>query len=95
MYMVVSRWEAIPGMEDEFRRRSQPVRESMRSQPGVVFLESIFDGKTAIAVHAYETEDAYRRIVQDPDGPFAKAVAVHRLEEVARFVGSERGETVE
>jgi hypothetical protein len=94
MYLVVSKWEALPGKESEVQERARQVRKTLRSQPGCVMVESIYNGKNALAVHGYVDEDAYKRIVQDDNGPFARAVAEHRLEEVARWVSSEAGNTV-
>lgn len=95
MYLVVSRWEALPGREGEIQERARPIRQVLRAQPGCLIVESINDGQRALAVHAYENEDAYKRIVLDENGPFARAVAQYRLEEVARWVSSEAGYTEE
>ena len=94
MYLVVSKWEAVPGKESEFITRSMPVRETLRSQPGVLMVEAIFDGKTATSIHAYKDEATYKAVVQNESGPFARAMKEHRLEEVATWVSSVRGETV-
>jgi hypothetical protein len=96
MYMVVSRWEYLPGMKEEFERRGPAVRETIRSQPGVKFAEGFRTEDDGIfAVIAYNSKGDYDRIVNDPDGPFAKALAESKLEDCARWVSSERGETMD
>lgn len=94
MYMVVSTWRIAPGMNDEALRRSAPVREVLRSQPGVMLVEAIYEGDEAVAVHVYKSEEDYDRIVNDPNGPFVKALEQHSLEEVMTWEGSRRGITV-
>jgi hypothetical protein len=44
-------------------------------------------------VHAYESEEAYRQVVHDPNGAFARAAAESGIESAATWVWSERGET--
>lgn len=46
-----------------------------------------------VAVVSYESEEAYRRVIDDPHGPFARAVEEHRLADYAVWIGSERGES--
>ncbi|NUM39550.1 MAG: hypothetical protein HUU52_10555 [Armatimonadetes bacterium] len=94
MYMVVSTWRIAPGMKDEAQRRSSPVREVLRSQPGVMLVEAIYEDDEAVAVHIYKTEQDYDRIVNDPNGPFVQALEKHSLEEVMTWEGSRRGPTV-
>ena len=95
MYLVVSRWEIMPGMEMEFERRGRAVREVMRAVPGVKLLESFLTGDGGgIAIVGYETREAYDSIVNDENGPFAKAMAQHKFEECGHWVWSERGEAV-
>lgn len=93
MYMVISRWRAKPGKIDEIKHRSKKVRAMLRAQPGVVFLNTIFDGEVATAVHAYEDEAAYQRLVMDENGAFAKAMQEHGLEEAADWIDSVKGTT--
>jgi hypothetical protein len=94
MYMVVSKWQALPSQEDEFESRGRSVRQMLRAQPGVVMLETFRSEDGAIAVVGYENEETYRRIVDDPNGPFAKAIQDQELESVSHWLWSERGETV-
>lgn len=95
MYMVVSHWEVNPGQEDEARRRSAAVRQVLRAQPGVEFIHSIFNGNKVVAVHGYVDESAYHRVVHDPNGAFATAIADHGLEDIATWKGSESGNTTD
>ena len=95
MYIVVSRWEVIPGMEEEFESRGRAVRETIRSQPGVDLVQGFHsESGGVVAIIGYDSKDAYDRVVNAVDGPFNKAVAAHRLEECARWVGSDRGESI-
>ena len=93
MYLVVSRWEAAPGREAEFERLGLEVAALLRRQPGVRLLEEFKSDNTYVSVHGYEDEATYRALINDPDGVFARAVAERRLEELGRWLGSERGET--
>ena len=43
--------------------------------------------------HAYDDEDAYNKIVNDADGPFARAASEHGIEDVADWLGSVKGVT--
>jgi heme-degrading monooxygenase HmoA len=95
MYIVVSRWEVIPGMEEEFEEKGRVVREILRTTPGVQLVEGFrSDEGGVVAILGYESQDAYNRIVNDESGPFAKAVNEHQLETCGRWVSSDRGESV-
>src|SRR6185503_6372295 len=72
MYLVVSRWKAKPGKEDMFESQGKNARASLRSQPGVKMVESFMGEDGAVVVHGYEDEAAYNRIINDPNGHFAK-----------------------
>jgi hypothetical protein len=93
MYLVVSVWEALPGKADAFREHGMKVGSLLKKQPGVKLLEVFESGGKFISVHGYADEATYQRLVQDPNGPFAKAMAEGRVEDYARWVSSERGET--
>jgi hypothetical protein len=94
MYLVVTAWEALPGKADAFRENSLKVASVLMQQPGVKMLERFQSGDKFMSVHGYTDEAAYQRVVHDPNGPFAKAVADSHIEEYARWLYSERGETV-
>lgn len=91
MHIVVSRWNPKPGKESDFEAIGHKMRGMLRSQPGVRFVEGFKGPETYVVVHAYEDEGAYKRIVEDPNGPFAKAAAENRIEEVADWVDSISG----
>lgn len=94
MYMVVSKWRPLPGKEDAFIEKGRAMRAMMRSQPGVKMMEGFrSEDGTFCSVHVYDSEESYRRIVHDPNGPFATAAAEHGIESVGEWIGSERGET--
>ncbi|HEY3411995.1 MAG TPA: hypothetical protein VGM51_02950 [Armatimonadota bacterium] len=94
MYLVISHWEPLPGRDMDFERTGPKVREALRSTPGVEFMEAIKSDGKYTAVHGYKDEATYHAVVDDPNGPFSKALADSHLEDVARWVGSERGETI-
>ena len=94
MYLVVSVWEVLPGKADAFRENGMKVGSLLKQQPGVKLLEVFQSGDKFISVHGYADEATYQRLVQDPNGPFAKAMAESRVEEYARWLSSERGETI-
>lgn len=94
MYLVISAWEPLPGKEQPFMELGNRIGAMLKRQPGVLLLEVFLSGGKAMSVHGYADEATYRRLVDDPDGPFARAVADSNLETVARWLYSERGETV-
>ncbi|MBS1724508.1 MAG: hypothetical protein JSS66_16315 [Armatimonadetes bacterium] len=96
MYIVVSKWSPKPGMADEFKSRSVPMRSLMRGMPGVEFVHGfVSESGDPVAIVGYRDKDTYEQIVNAPDGPFMKALADHRLEEVSEWVWSERGESAD
>jgi hypothetical protein len=95
MYIVVSRWEVIPGMEEEFEEKGRAVREILRTTPGVQLMEGFrTDEGGVVAIVGYESPEVYDRIINDESGPFAKAVSEHQIETCGRWLSSERGESV-
>jgi hypothetical protein len=94
MYLVVSKWEVLPGKETEFESASKKMRELIRSWPGVRLVEGLRNENGAIAVVGYDDEDTHRRLVLDPGGPFEKHAAELSLDSLARWVWSERGNAV-
>lgn len=94
MYMVVSKWQALPGKEAEFEQSGPKAREALKSQPGVEFVEAIKADGHYTVVHAYADEAAYHRIVDSPDSAFSQALKANNVESLAQWVGSERGETL-
>ncbi len=95
MYMVVSRWEPLPGKEAEFEVLGRKMRNYMRTVPGIVLVEGFeSEDGSRTAVLGYESREAYERIVKDPNGPFEKASRENRLEDCARWISSDRGESI-
>jgi heme-degrading monooxygenase HmoA len=96
MYLVVSRWEVLPGQEAEFEKRGRAVREVIRRSPGVVMTHGLrTEDGGVVAVIGYDSKESYDRVVNAEDGPFQKAVADLRLEECGRWISSDRGEAME
>ena len=93
MYLVVSRWEAFPDRAAEFEQVSPEVRAVLRRQPGTVLVEAFGSDGRFVVVHGYQDEAAYHTVVDDPNGPFCRALAAHHLEDMGRWISSERGET--
>jgi quinol monooxygenase YgiN len=94
MYLVISEWEPLPGKEAEFERAGSAVAAVLRRQPGVLLLEMFRSGSKHVAVHGYQDEATYHALVDDPNGAFARAQVSHRVEGVARWLGSQGGETL-
>jgi hypothetical protein len=68
----------------------------MKSMPGVELVDSFqTENGDVVAVVGYKSEDDYNRLVRDPNGPFEKAVAAARLEEVSNWVSSDRGKSID
>lgn len=96
MYIVVSRWQPQPGKEEEFDQLGRKMRKLLKQQPGVMMVEGFFnDSGEAIAIHGYEDEAAYQRIVHDPNGFFAKASEEQNIDSVGRWISSDRGQAQE
>jgi hypothetical protein len=94
MYMVVSRWEALPGQEENFIREGSQVAAELRRTPGVLMVEIIESNGQYVSVHGYEDEATYQRVVQDPNGPYEREHSARKVESYGRWLGSERGETI-
>ncbi|MBS1718240.1 MAG: hypothetical protein JSS72_10970 [Armatimonadetes bacterium] len=95
MYLVVSRWEPLPGKEKEFEAQGLAARDAIRNTPGVetVMGFTTEDG-ARIAIIGYKSKSVYEEIMGD-NGAFAKIAAKHQIENVAKWVRSERGEMVD
>ena len=96
MYIVVSKWQINPGMDEQFTESGRKMRDFMRSQPGVEFVEAFkCEDGCACAILGYQDEATYRRIVQEPNGAFERAAREHNLESMGTWMWSERGEAVD
>ena len=94
MYLVISYWELLPGHETEAERVVPVVHGILRRQPGVLMAEAFqCDGKF-ITVHGYASETMYRHVLDNPRSEFNQALLDFRVQEKARWLHSERGETM-
>jgi hypothetical protein len=93
MYMVISKWEYDPSHERDVRASAAKMMSTIGEWPEV---ESAYNVRVAansvLAVITYRDEASYNRLIQDPEGPFAKAAAEHGIEDHAKWLWSERGE---
>lgn len=96
MYIVVSRWAVPARHREEARARARGVRDVIRSQPGVLDLKH-FENEEGlfVAVITYADRTVYARIVEDPSGPFARAVEESGLLDLGVWIGSDRGEAMD
>lgn len=95
MYMVISRWRSRPGKESEVEQRAIGPRETLRSQPGALFVYSMKHGEDIFTVHGYSNETMYQKIVNDPEGAFTRSLKQSGIEEVADWIESWRGECID
>ncbi len=95
MFIVVSKWSVKPGQWPEFESRAKQVRRAILANDGVSFVHGFKSEQgDAVAVVGYRDQAAYSAVVNDPSGPFAKALAEHGLEDMSEWVWSERGEVL-
>src|SRR5256885_1893176 len=95
MYIVVSKWQVNPGKDDVFKENGRKMREFMRSQPGVEYVESFrSEDGNAIAIIGYTDEASYKTLMAD-GGAFDKAAKQNDLESGGKWLWSERGEAVD
>lgn len=91
MYIVVSKWEFLPGKREQFEKIGREMRDKLRSWPGVEYVQSVDLGNAALAIVGYTDEKAYQQLISDPNGPFEASMAQHDVESTARWLWSERG----
>lgn len=96
MYIVVSRWEALPGRETEWRSVSQTIGASLRAVRGVEVLHR-FENEEGqlVVVMGYPDEATHHALVNDLNGMVARVMADADIESVARWVSSERGVSID
>ncbi len=94
MYMVVSEWQPLPGKEEQFRQAGMATGSRLRQEPGVVMMEVFESGDKVIAVVGYEDEATYHRLIDDPNGVFAREHERNRVEDLGKWIRSDRGETI-
>lgn len=95
MFIVVSKWEALPGREAEWRAKSQAIGAKLRAVPGVEALYR-FENEVGqlVVIMGYADEATYLALV-DERGGVSQVMAESNLESVARWVSSERGRSVD
>lgn len=93
--MVVSRWKARPGHEDEFEQIGRNTRDKLAGIQGVELMEAFDAGDYKVVVHGYTDEATYRKLVDDPNGAVAQAMKDADVEGAGEWMGSDRGETLE
>jgi len=96
MYIVVSRWEALPGKWSEFEATGKKMRAAIRTWPEVEMVHGVRISEDAVfAIIGYKTEADYQRLIQAENGPFQQLAQQHNIESIAKWVWSERGEASE
>ncbi len=96
MFIVISKWRPLPGKENEFSEIGAKMRSRMRNFPGVKFVHGLKNEEDQpIAIVGYESKEAWDSIVNDPNGPFALAAQEHNIEEIAEWISSDRGESID
>lgn len=96
MYVVVSKWEALPGKEAEFEKIGRSMLATLSGWPEVEFAYNVLVSPSSVlAVIGYSSATAYQRAIEDPEGPFAKLAVEHRIEDAGRWLWSERGERMD
>ncbi|HEY0868625.1 MAG TPA: antibiotic biosynthesis monooxygenase [Fimbriimonas sp.] len=94
MYIVVSRWEPVPGHQAEFEAGGEKMHAFMREQPGIEFFDSFMsENGQVVVIHAYRDRETYDRLINAPDSAFNRKLKEVNLEQHSRWLGSERGET--
>ena len=94
MYLVVSYWQPFAGKESQFEEAGMRIGSVLRKQPGVLLLEEFKSDEKYVSVHGYRDEKTYRKLIDDPSSEFNKALKQHKIDDIAEWVSSERGETV-
>jgi heme-degrading monooxygenase HmoA len=95
MYVVASTWEIVKGKRAEAEALGIKMRSLMRAQSGIESMLHFPTGEDEImVVVSYSDEAAYNRIINDPNGPFEKALKEVDLESTMRWKQSWRGTAV-
>lgn len=94
MYYVASLWRAKPGCLAEAERRGKVCGDVLGRQEGVTsMLEFPVEGtEQVMAVVGYRDKATYERLVKDPNGAFMRAIVEQKMEDVATWEQSWRGE---
>lgn len=95
MYIVVSKWEILPGQEEVFRTAGRSMRDYMRNIPGVEWVQAVkCEDGNAVAIVGYTDENTYHTIMVE-GGEFEKGVRKYNLESMGKWLWSERGEAID
>jgi hypothetical protein len=95
MYIVVSKWTINPGKEKDFDDISAKMREFMRTLPGVEFEHGLrTEDGSAVAIVGYTDEAAYKNVMA-PGGPFEAEASKTNIENIGKWLWSERGESLD
>jgi hypothetical protein len=95
MYIVVSKWEVLPGKQEAFEAAGRMMRDLMRSLPGVEYVQGLkSEDGNAVAIVGYTDENSYHAVMAD-GGEFEKAARENNLESIGKWLWSERGEAVD
>ena len=94
MFIVVSRWEPKPEKGDAWKEMAAAARAKVSQVPGVEFMNRFMnEAGQMVVMMGYTDEATYDRLVNDPSGAVAQAMAETDVEEYATWVSSERGES--
>ena len=96
MYVVVSRWEVAEADRSEFTKRALAVGDALGRPPGAIQSHGFYSEEgVAVLVMYFENSEAYENMYVSLDSPFARAIAEHQLDMVAKWLSSERGDLIE
>lgn len=96
MFVVASKWESLPGRFDEFEVAGRKMMALIRSWPEIEFFHNVRVGpESVLAIIGYRSQADYDRLINDPNGPFARAAAETNIDAVSNWLWSERGETLD
>jgi heme-degrading monooxygenase HmoA len=96
MYVVVSRWQVAEEDRPEFTKRAKAVGEALRKTSGCIDSHGFYSEESiAVLVMYFQNAEAYENMYVSLDSPFARAIAEHQLDMVAKWLSSERGDVIE
>ncbi len=92
MYIVVSKWEVVPGHEDVIEEKGTRMVEIVTGWPEVEFFHNLrTEDGGVLAIIGYRSEGDYHRLFE-PNGRFETAAKETGIENDATWKWSERGE---
>lgn len=94
MYIVASTWEVI-GDQADAMSRGQRMRQLLRGQAGIEFIHHFpTTGNEIMVIVGYTDEATYKKLIDDPHGPFVTNMEALKLEDVMQWKHSWRGTAV-